>query len=116
MSVRYAEGGSAESWHDLFSQDDGTTVCRGCSCWNCPHGEGKPCRIRGCGCTHGKKGYDPMFELGRVTQQWFPDDQAVVCVTHRRFVPCRRDDGSCVYSEDEWDVRAVTDWQRSHRA
>lgn len=39
------------------------------------------------------------------------DTGAVVCTTHMRFVPCRRDDGTCNYSEDAVDVDRVYRYQ-----
>lgn len=35
-----------------------------------------------------------------------------VCVTHRRFIPCRAEDG-CVLSTEPSDVDAVAAWQQS---
>lgn len=31
----------------------------------------------------------------------------VVCTTHMRFIPCRKDDGTCMYSEDQADIDRV---------
>ena len=36
---------------------------------------------------------------------------AVVCTTHMRFVPCRKDDGTCNYSEDPADTDRVYRYQ-----
>lgn len=36
-----------------------------------------------------------------------------VCVTHKRFVPCRKDDGTCVFSEDKADIDHVRIYQDS---
>lgn len=42
----------------------------------------------------------PDFDIG-----------AVVCTTHMRFVPCRRNDGTCAYSEEQADVDRVYGYQ-----
>ena len=41
---------------------------------------------------------------------WFPGDQPAVCIIHRRFVPCRWNDG-CVFSEIPEDVADVEAYQ-----
>lgn len=51
-----------------------------------------------------------LDEITRLGQELdLPD--AVVCTTHMRFVPCRRDDGTCNYSEDAVDVDRVYRYQ-----
>ncbi len=35
------------------------------------------------------------------------DTGAVVCTAHMRFIPCRKDDGTCNYSEDPADIDRV---------
>lgn len=34
-----------------------------------------------------------------------------VCVTHKRFVPCRRDDKDCIFSSLPDDVKMVREFQ-----
>ena len=41
------------------------------------------------------------------------DSGPMVCIAHKRFIPCRADDGLCAFSEDVEDVAAVTAYQRS---
>lgn len=41
----------------------------------------------------------------------YPDTGPTVCITHKRFIPCRADDGHCAFSEDLEDVAAVTAYQ-----
>ncbi len=45
--------------------------------------------------------------------EW-PDDevsQVWVCLTHKRFIPCRRTSGICELSCDTADVEKVRQWQ-----
>lgn len=55
-------------------------------------------------------GRDTLADLLRLGQELGPD-VAVVCVTHKRFAPCRRQDG-CVISGDPADVERVSVYQR----
>ncbi|HVT97930.1 MAG TPA: hypothetical protein VHE33_10500 [Acidobacteriaceae bacterium] len=43
------------------------------------------------------------------------DDGPVVCVTHLRFLPCRKDAG-CVYSRDETEIARVRAYQNGEGA
>jgi len=38
------------------------------------------------------------------------DEKPQVCMTHRKFVPCRKNDG-CVISADPYNVNLVRDYQ-----
>ena len=42
---------------------------------------------------------------------YYIDDGPLVCVTHKRFIPCRKDDGTCVLSGDPGDVIMVWEYQ-----
>lgn len=48
--------------------------------------------------------------------RWDPlgdDDIPIhVCVTHARFLPCRSQDGRCIYTSNEHAVNAVRDYQQ----
>lgn len=50
-----------------------------------------------------------MVELSKLHQQ-IGSDEVTVCLTHRRFVPCRRMDG-CQWSSEPGDVADVREWQ-----
>ena len=52
---------------------------------------------------------EALREMSRLGQEVGPA-VCPVCVTHMRFVPCRRD-GGCEVSEDPSDVAAVAAWQ-----
>ena len=61
-----------------------------------------------------------MSWTGRDMAEWgylhsYPDTGPTVCITHKRFIPCRADDGHCAFSEDEEDVTAVTAYQRGEQ-
>ena len=43
--------------------------------------------------------------------QQYPTENTV-CVTHKRFVPCRRSDGFCVFSSTPEDVENVRGYQQ----
>lgn len=47
-----------------------------------------------------------------LTQDLDYDTGAVVCTAHMRFVPCRKEDGTCTYSEDPVDVDRVHRYQK----
>ena len=49
--------------------------------------------------------WDENTELG------YDFGNLVVCITHLRFIPCRREDG-CVFSEDEEDIEKVRQYQQ----
>lgn len=53
---------------------------------------------------------DPVDSILADLRELFPDN-TTVCVTHKRFVPCRKQDGTCVFSEDKADVDHVRIYQ-----
>jgi hypothetical protein len=40
------------------------------------------------------------------------DVQTAVCLTHKRFIPCRKDDGTCQLSTKQEDIEYVHAYQR----
>ena len=38
--------------------------------------------------------------------------QTLVCLTHKRFIPCRKDDGSCQLSNNQEDIDHVRRYQQ----
>lgn len=57
--------------------------------------------------------FDPGMALLRELTQLGQEigDVTVVCVTHRRFIPCRKTDGTCAFSSTEYDVNEVRKYQ-----
>lgn len=56
-------------------------------------------------------GWHPPFagdELDADLDDW----PLTVCVTHRAFIPCRRNEAACWWSEKPEDVAAVSAYQR----
>lgn len=56
-------------------------------------------------------GVDVMQQWGELSAELAGDDYPIVCVTHKRFIPCRKRDGTCVFSARETDVKTVNDYQ-----
>lgn len=52
---------------------------------------------------------DVASALTELTSGW--GEFSEVCVTHKRFVPCRKTDGTCVFSTDDDDVNKVREYQ-----
>lgn len=52
---------------------------------------------------------DPWGEISAELHDLFPG-KTVVCVTHLRFIPCRKTDGSCIFSSADYDVKTVRDY------
>lgn len=49
-------------------------------------------------------------EVAETLRAMFPD-ATVVCITHKRFIPCRKTDGTCIFSSAEIDVTKVREYQ-----
>jgi hypothetical protein len=54
---------------------------------------------------------DAFREMVELTEELgLYDEPLTVCVTHKRFTPCRKDDG-CIFSSDPEDIGMVQKFQ-----
>lgn len=83
----------------------------------CPCGRGDydvctACPYTSCS-VHGTPEGIAVDELTRLGEELgLYDSGPEVCVTHKRFVPCRASWGECCYSSDADDVASVREWQQ----
>lgn len=57
---------------------------------------------------------DDLRDLIRLSQELkLYDLPPEVCVTHKRFVPCRKNDEECFFSSDPGDIGRVRAYQSS---
>ena len=54
---------------------------------------------------------DALRELTQLTEELgLYDEPLTVCVTHKRFIPCRKSDG-CIFSSEPDDITMVRNFQ-----
>lgn len=83
-----------------------------CLCGTGRYGDCADCPYTFCS-VHGTPQGKAADELTRLADELgLYDSGPTVCVTHKRFVPCRSRSGECVWSDAEEDVVSVREWQR----
>ena len=61
------------------------------------------------GCT-GVEISDFEEQWNEYWDEWY--GETTVCLTHQRFIPCRKDDGSCQLSTKQEDIEHVRKYQQ----